>query len=256
MTRLAPPEPAVPPIEAAGASSASAGPVDWLAAFGLCAAAFAFFWAYHDWWRGKPFSIATANEALALASVVGLSLALSADRLRALRGRGERLARLARTLLPTATLCALLHVGFALLLLPEKYDRAWQTAHPAMLGLGKAALVLLLPLCAATWSAVRRRLGERLGRRLHLGGLLTLALALLHFLVLGKFGRWAAWIRDLDHPAPPGTLPVFLIGLVPFVLAALTLRSGSAGPTNVGRGGRTTAPGAGPPGEASRPDPP
>lgn len=225
-----------PPVPDSPPSAPPPGPtlVDWVAALAVCAAAFAFFWAYHDWWRGKPYSVPTANEALALAALVGLSLSLSAAPWRSLRGRGGEPSRRAFPLLTASGLCAVLHTVFTFGLLPDKYDSAWQADHRAVLGLGTAALLLLLALFVAGLPALRRRLNARLAPWLQPAALLVLGLALTHFMLLGKPAKWAAWFRDPDRPtAPPGTLPGFLIGLLPFVLAGLAaLRRRRPAPPN------------------------
>jgi hypothetical protein len=195
--------------------------LEWTAALGTGALAFLVMWAYHDLGRGKPYSLATANEAAALAAVVALAVALARRSIARIRGRlAERRGGpgMERALLATAGLFALVHVGLTLGVLRERFDRAYLSDHPALLGLGLLATGLLAWLLLAGWPsrdspALRGQWADRSGQAL-------LLVVLLHFMVLGKVERWLDWARTLDHPVPPGTLPVFVIGLVPLGLGA------------------------------------
>lgn len=193
---------------------------EWLLAFAFCALVWWFMLAYHDWWRGKPYSLATANEAFALAGVYGLSLSLSLGPLRRLSGGLPRAIRLRRPLGLCAGLCAAIHALLTLLVMNDKYDWAYYSKHWDLLLLGSLALLLLSALCALSWPAALRRVGEERWRRVQAKGYLCLALVLVHFVVLGKFGKWVEWFRLHDQPAPPGTLPAFLVGVAPLVLKA------------------------------------
>jgi hypothetical protein len=226
---------------------------EWITAAALCAACFFFMWAYHDWWRAKPYSLLTANECFALAGLFGVSLSLAlgplrrmTDRLRVCEGKGtgsepadgsaaeaacsevpvpflsRALAgafRLRRPLGIVAAVFAAAHVVSALLLLPEKYNWDYYMQEWLLLVLGIAVSLLLAAMAVSSTPGMLRRLGETKWRRLHGQGTLLLALILTHYLVLGKIGKWIEWFQLRDLPAPPGTLWLSLIGA-----AALAIR--------------------------------
>ena len=193
---------------------------EWLVAFGFCGLVWWFMLAYHDWWRGKPYSLATANEAFALAALYGLSFSLLLGPLHRLSGGLPGAIRLRRPLGLWAALCAAVHALLTLLVMNDKYDWAYHCKHWDLLTLGILAMALLLVLCTLSWPAALRSVGEKRWRLAQRAGYLVVALVLLHFTVLGKSGKWVEWFRLHDQPAPPGTLPAFVVGLAALALKA------------------------------------
>jgi DMSO/TMAO reductase YedYZ heme-binding membrane subunit len=196
-------------------------PGQWLSSAAFCGAAFLFFWAYHDWWRAKPYSLGTADEALALAALMGLSVTLSLGPLCRLTGRFERALALRRPLALVAVCCAAAHIAVTLIFLSGKYGWNWITSEWLSFLLGLAAALLLGFLAAMSFPWALQRFGREGWRRAQQWSDVALGLVLLHFVVLGKFPKWLDWFAKLDQPAPPGTLPAFVVGALVLILRAI-----------------------------------
>lgn len=210
------------PAEASGARLRNS-PAEWFASAAIGAAVFFFMWAYHDWWRGKSYSWPTAGECLALAALFNLSLCQALGPMCRLSGLCPGALGWRRPLGLTSAAFACGHVVITLTMLTGKFDWAFYRSNPWMLVFGILSGLLLAALTILSFSWASRRLGAKLWGMLMQLGYLALLFTLLHFMVLGKHGKWAQWFEKRDLPAPPGTLPLFCIGALCLLPKAVEL---------------------------------
>ncbi len=180
---------------------------EWCTGAILCAVFFGFMWAYHDWWRGKTYTCATANEACALAGLYGMALAYLFGPLFRLHCLDARVLRWRRPVGVTAVAFALTHMLLTFFPLSNKYGWSFFASHWVTLGLGIVAMLWLLLLAVLSFRQVAIRIAMESWRRIQQWGLILLPLVVVHYVVLGKIAKWAEWFGGKDpHPAPPGTL--------------------------------------------------
>jgi len=187
---------------------------EWLVAFALCAGFGLFMWAYHDWWRAKPYTLGTADEGLALAALFGLEFCLLLGPLSRLTGAPAHMLRLRRPLGIVATGFACAHILVAVIPLYHEFNVAYFVRNWVMFLFGLAALLLLLWLSLISTAAALARLGTARWCAIQQLGWLALALVLAHFLVLGKIPKFVKWFQTRDLPAPPGTFWVAVAGVL------------------------------------------
>lgn len=180
---------------------------EWCGGFALCALFFGFMWAYHDWWRGKTYTLATANEACALAGLYGIALAYALGPLHRMHRLGQRAVRWRRPVAIAAVGFALAHLVVTLLPLSGKYGWKYFSAHWLTLALGIVAALWLLLLAALSFRRAAAKIGLAAWKQIQQWGVVLLPLLVVHYVVLGKIGKWLEWLGGKDpYPGPPGTL--------------------------------------------------
>jgi DMSO/TMAO reductase YedYZ heme-binding membrane subunit len=91
--------------------------------------------------------------------------------------------------------------------LSNKYGWTYFSAHWMNLALGAIAALALAGLTALSFRHAAAKIGMAAWRRIQQWGLVVLPLIVVHYLVLGKTGKWLEWLGGKDpHPGPPGTL--------------------------------------------------
>lgn len=187
---------------------------EWMFSFLVYAGAFLLMWEYHVA-RGRPYSLFTANKAVAIASSVLFSFCFALGPLYRLTGKFRRALRLRRPLGITAAVFIALHV-VASLLLVEKFDLIYYTEYWLSCVFGVTALAGFLLLWATSYKWALKRLGRGRWKGIHKMGYIFLALVTLHVITPGKLPNWILWFKTFSQPVPPGTV-------VPSVIAGLTI---------------------------------
>lgn len=187
---------------------------EWVFSFLVYAGVFLFMWEYHRW-RDRPYSLFTANKALAIASSLLFSFSLALGPLCRLTGKFHRSLRLRRPLGVTASVFIVLHVLVSLFLV-GKFDLAYYMEHWLSCVFGATALIGFLLLWATSYKWALKKLGRGRWKALHVTGYVFLAFVILHILAHGKFPNWILWFRTFNQPVPPGTM-------VPSFFAAITI---------------------------------
>ncbi|MHC4891545.1 MAG: ferric reductase-like transmembrane domain-containing protein [Planctomycetota bacterium] len=187
---------------------------EWVFSVLVYAGVFLFMWEYHRW-RGRPYSLFTANKALAIASCLLLSFSLALGPLYRLTGRFRQAIRIRRSLGVTAAVFIVLHVLVSLFLVGE-FDLAYYMKYWLSSVFGATALIGFLMLWATSYKWALRKLGRGRWKALHATGYLFLAFVVLHILAHGKFPNWILWFRTFNQPVPPGTM-------VPSFFASVTI---------------------------------
>jgi DMSO/TMAO reductase YedYZ heme-binding membrane subunit len=164
------------------------------------------------------------NETTAQGGFFGLCAALSLGPLYRFFPRVfGALIGMRRTFGVSSALFVAAHVFIALVPLWSELGWTYIREHVLMVSLGFCAALIILVLGGLSFQCSLDRVGVERWRRLQKLGYLAVVLACAHFLVLGKFSGWVEWFRTLNHPAPPGTLPVCIVGAVPLVLKGAEL---------------------------------
>ena len=196
----------------------------WIVSLAACAAVTLFMFAYHDWWRAKPYSWGTLNETSAQGAIFGLCVALALGPLARFFPRlFENLVGLRRTFGVSAALFAALHVLIALIPLWNKFGWKYITENPLMVSLGFCAAAIMLVMATISFNGMPARMGAERWIKIQKLGYLAVVLACAHFLVLGKVSGWQEWFRTHNHPMPPGSLPVCVVAAIPLLLRGLEL---------------------------------
>lgn len=173
---------------------------------------FLLMWEYHRW-RGRPYSLFTANKAIAIASSLLVSFSLALGPLSRLTGKFRKVIRLRRTLGVTAVLFVVLHVIVSLFLV-EKFDLAYYSRYWLSVVFGAVTLIGFLLMLVTSYKWAVKRLGRNRWKHLHTAGHIFLAFIILHILSSGKFPNWILWLRTFNQPVPPGTVvPSFIVTL-------------------------------------------
>jgi len=180
---------------------------EWGAGLALCVVFFGFMWAYHDWWRGKTYTLATANEACALAGLYGIALAYALGPLYRLHCLGERAVRWRRPVGVAAVGFAFAHMVVPFFPLSHKYGWTYFSVHWITLALGVVAALWLLILAVLSFRRAAVNISMAAWNRIQQWGLVLLPVIVVHYTVLGKVSKWIEWFGGKDpHPGPPGTL--------------------------------------------------
>jgi DMSO/TMAO reductase YedYZ heme-binding membrane subunit len=187
---------------------------EWVFSLLLYAGIFLFMWKYHRW-RDRPYSLFTANKALAIASSLLFSFSLALGPLCRLTGKLHRSLRLRRPLGVTASVFIVLHVFISLCVI-EKFDMEYYRQHWLSLVFCTVLLIGFLLLSATSYKWALRKLGPGRWKALHFTGYFFLAFVILHILAHGKFPNWIQWFRTFNQPVPPGTM-------VPSFFAAIAI---------------------------------
>lgn len=189
---------------------------EWLAALLLAAGSCWFVMIYHAWWRSKPYSVVTFNESLAHTAFYCLALAYACGPLYRFGWLTTRPVMWRRPLGMIGVGVAILHVLVSLVPLWGKFGWDYLVVqHWDATLLGAASLALALWMLQTSLGDSVQRLGRARWFQIQLTGLALLPLVLLHFLVLGKIGKWVDWFqgRDTNH-MPAGTFIIFCVGIV------------------------------------------
>lgn len=189
----------------------------WLVGLGCAATVFLFMWAYHDWWRAKPYTLVTANEAMALAAYACLGLCLALAPVQRLLGLPEAWASQRRPFALAGVGAAGIHVILSLAATP---GLSWLWKHPLSASLAVIATVLVTALAVTSFPSTAARLGPA-WRRLHLLAVPAFVLVSMHVLVLGKSAKWLAWWQTHDLPMPPGTLAMAGLGVLVLAIRSI-----------------------------------
>ncbi len=177
---------------------------EWVFSFLVYAGIFLFMWEYHRW-RDRPYTLFTANKAMAIASCLLLSFSLALGPLCRLTGKFHRGLRLRRPLGVIAAVFIVLHVLVSLFLV-VKFDLAYYMEHWLSSVFGATALIGFLILWATSYKWALNKFGRSRWKALHVTGYFFLAFVILHILAHGKFPNWILWFRTFNQPVPPGTM--------------------------------------------------
>jgi len=178
------------------------------------AGAFLLMWEYHRW-RGGPYSLFTANKAIAIASSLLFSFSLALGPLQRLTGKFHTAICLRRTLGVTAATFMVLHVVLSVFFV-KKFDLSYYSQNRLSIVFGAIAFLGFLLLWATSYRWAPERLGQDKWKSLQTTGYFFLALIVLHIVVLGKIPNWILWFKTFNQPVPPGTM-------IPSVIAALVI---------------------------------
>ena len=185
---------------------------EWMFSFLVYAGAFLLMWEYHRW-RGRAYSLFTANKAVAITSSALFSFSLVLGPLHRLTGKFFRTLRLRRPLGVTAAVFMVLHMLFSLFLV-EKFNLTYYMEHWLSLVFGVTALIGFLMMWATSYKWALNRLGDDRWKKLQTLGYVFLALVILHTIAPGKLPNWILWFKTFNPPAPPGTMiPSAIVGL-------------------------------------------
>jgi len=187
---------------------------EWSISFIIYIGLFLLMLEYHGW-RGRPYSLFTANKAIAIASSLLFSFSLVLGPLRRLTGKFRKAIRLRRTLGVTAAIFMVLHVALSLFFV-EKFDLSYYSQNWLSIVFGAIALVGFLLLWATSYQGAVDRLGQGRWKCIQTTGYIFLLLIILHIVVLGKIPNWILWFKTFNQPVPPGTM-------VPSVVAAVVI---------------------------------
>jgi len=190
---------------------------EWLYSFLLYAAIFMFFMYYHKL-RGKPYSLFTANKCAGIAATLGVSLTLFLGPWSRLSGRYAALLAYRRPLGLTASAFVLVHAVLSLFFLADNFPLKYFSGHQFSVLCGTVSFLLLAIIAVISNSRSLKRLGYRKWKFVQSLSYLCLTLALLHFVVLGKFANWLKWFRSPDYIYPPGTMLPFFAGVLVLLL--------------------------------------
>lgn len=181
--------------------------------------------AYHAWWRAKPYSWVTLNESLAHTAYYCLAIAYALGPLYRFGMWPARAVMLRRPFGIVGVICALLHVTVTLVPLWGEFGWSFLVVkHWDLTALGLICLAVAIWMLKTSLGNAVQRLGQARWVRVQSVGLVLLPLALWHFMVLGKIGKWLDWFHGVDtKPAPAGTLIIFAVGMI---LIALRLVDG------------------------------
>ena len=198
---------------------------------------------YHAWWRAKPYSWIVLNETIAQGAVFGLCAALSLGPLsRLCPGMFGSVLGLRRTFGVNGAIFAVVHIFVALVLLWGTFGWKYISEHILMVCLGACTALILFMLAVLSFKSMLERVGAERWLRIQKLGYLAVVLACAHFMVLGKITGWVEWFQTMNRPAPPGSLPVCILGCIPFVLKLVEwARTRKGAGTNEREGGTATA---------------
>jgi DMSO/TMAO reductase YedYZ heme-binding membrane subunit len=190
---------------------------EWMTSFAMCLALFVFMLEYHRW-RGKPYSLFTANKAMAIASVVSIAFALSFGPIYRLTAKFRKSMRVRRPLGITGVAMAILHVLLTLCFIP-KFNFDYYKAHAGEVIVGMVAFAGFLVLMATSFRWALKRLGRMKWKIIQKFGYVFLILVLLHAIILtGKVWNWPKWFSQMKEPVPPGSFAIFVLCLPAFLL--------------------------------------
>jgi DMSO/TMAO reductase YedYZ heme-binding membrane subunit len=143
---------------------------------------------------------------------------------------------------------AFAHLVLTFFPLSNKYGWAYFSVHWITLALGAVVALWLLILVALSFRRAAARIGTAAWHQIQQGGVVVLPLIVVHYLVLGKTGKWLEWFSGKDpHPGPPGTLIGTGIALVVLALRGADWAARAAAQTSNGQG-QSPAPVSGTPG--------
>jgi len=194
-------------------------PREWLLAVGIWMVIFCVMLEYHRW-RGKPYSLFTADKATAISSALLVCFALGLGPLYRITGGLKRLIRMRRPLGMFAVVMMAPHMLMALFFLPHKFDLAFFLKHWLSFILGMSAFIGFVVVFAISFRRGIERLGRNKWKSLQRFSYVLLLVVLLHFMVLGKPVNWVRWFAPLfvgegpPKPVPPGTFVPFFFGML------------------------------------------
>ncbi len=197
----------------------------WAIAAAWGAGWFAFSMVYHDLWRNKPYSWLTANECLAIASVMSMCFALAAGPLFRFGWVGEYVRRLRRPMGIVSFVLAILHVLVAIIPMWSEFGLKWMVRHPLSIILAIVATAHLGILARISWPSAHKAMGYARWKSWQRTAWIAFAASLAHFLVLGKEAKWVEWFEKRPTPAPTFTLWLTLTGAAVLALRAADWRA-------------------------------
>jgi len=185
-------------------------PWEWVASLAICIAIFVFMLEYHRW-RAKPYSLFTANKAMAIASIVSIAFALSLGPIYRLTAKFRSLLRVRRPLGITGVTMAIIHVLLSLCILP-KFNFDYYKKNFGVALVGMIAFTGFLVLMATSFRWALKKLGRMKWKTLQKFGYVLLILVLLHSIILtGKIWNWPKWFSQMKEPVPPGSFAIFVL---------------------------------------------
>ena len=195
---------------------------EWVVSFAMCLALFVFMLEYHRW-RAKPYSLFTANKAMAITSVVSIAFALSLGPVYRLTAKFRSFLRMRRPLGITGVATAILHVLLTLCFIP-KFNFAYYEAHSGEVIVGMVAFAGFLVLMVTSFRWALERLGRMKWKTLQKFGYVLLILVLLHAIILtGKVWNWPKWFSQMKEPVPPGSFAIFVLCLPALLLRGVDI---------------------------------
>jgi DMSO/TMAO reductase YedYZ heme-binding membrane subunit len=190
---------------------------EWVVSFVICLVLFVFMLEYHRW-RSKPYSLFTANKAMAIASVVSIAFALSFGPINRLTSKFRSVLHVRRPLGITGVTMAIIHVLLTLLFIP-KFNLDYYIAHSGEVIVGMVAFAGFLVLMATSFRWALKRFGRMKWKIIQKLGYVFLALVLLHAIILtGKVWNWPKWFSQMKEPVPPGSFAIFVLCFPAFLL--------------------------------------
>jgi DMSO/TMAO reductase YedYZ heme-binding membrane subunit len=200
---------------------------EWALALALYTAFFLFMWEYHRW-RGKPYTLFSANKGLAIAACLLFCIALSLGPLHRLTGGLRRALRLRRALGLTGAFFMIVHVVFSIFVV-ERFDLAYFIEKWPSWIFGAGALIGFAILWATSYHWALEKYGPEGWKRMHSIGFLFLALIAAHIVSLGKVPNWIAWFETYNQPVPPGTMIPSTAVVLTLLLRGLDRLAGNRG---------------------------
>jgi DMSO/TMAO reductase YedYZ heme-binding membrane subunit len=187
---------------------------EWGISLLVFAALFMLMWEYHRW-RAKPFSVFSANKAVAIATTLLCCLSLALGPFYRLTGKLPSLLRLRRPFGVTGVFFMCLHLVLAFFFV-DRFDLEYYIAHWPAWVFGFVAFAGFLFLWHLSFAGALRRYGALRWRGYFRWAWVLVLLVVVHILFLGKMPNWVAWCETVDYPVPPGTT-------VPSLAVCLTL---------------------------------
>jgi DMSO/TMAO reductase YedYZ heme-binding membrane subunit len=148
---------------------------------------------YHRW-RSKPYSVFTANKAIAESSALLFCLALALGPINLLTGIYSTALRLRRFLGLTGAF-----------FMVKEFDVAYYWGHWVAWVFGAMTFTGFLFLWTTSYPWALEHFGRDDWKRVHRAGYFFLAMIVLHIVSLGKVANWINWFKTHDQPVPPGT---------------------------------------------------
>ena len=111
---------------------------------------------------------------------------------------------------------------------PEKYSAdyfmSWYVDYWFTIVMGILTFILFIVIAVYSYPSGIRKLGKHKWMILQKLAYLVMIFVVLHLLSMGKIPKnWIAWLKDRNHPLPPGSFPTMMGCLIPLVLKVADL---------------------------------